>query len=134
VGRLQPEQAVVRGRRVAHELGGGDGAGAFRAFERAPRRVRSSRLTAADLANDQARKRPPDIKDRAGLASDVAIERIRNAVQIVATKAPEDLEDFTSLLRSVAQAMAEEVDGVSEKESEALARVEAALANEEAAQ
>ena len=59
----------------------------------------------ADLANDQARKRPPDIEDRAGLASDVAIERIRNAVQIIAAKAPEDLEDFTSLLRSLAQAI-----------------------------
>jgi len=88
----------------------------------------------ADLANDQARKCPPDIEDRAGLASDVAIERIRNAVQIIAAKAPEDLEDFTSLLRSLAQAIAEEVDGVSEKESEALARVEAALADEGAAQ
>lgn len=81
----------------------------------------------ADLAKDQARKRPPDIKDRAGLASDVAIERIRAATQLVATKAPEDLDDWKNLLESVAEVMAEEVDGVSPKETEAIARVKAAL-------
>lgn len=80
-----------------------------------------------DLASDQARKRPPEIKDRTGLASDLAIERIRAAAQLVADKAPEDLEDFKLLLTNVAQAMAEEVDGVSPKEAEALARVRAAL-------
>jgi hypothetical protein len=80
-----------------------------------------------DLASDQARKRPPEIKDRAGLAGDLAIARIRDAVAIVAARAPEDLEDFKLLLTNVAQAMAEEVDGVSPKEAEAVARVRAAL-------
>lgn len=81
----------------------------------------------ADLATDQARKPPPDVRGRAGLASDAAIERIRLAASLVAEKAPEDLEDFTFLLTNVAQAMAEEVDGVSEKESEAIDRVRGAL-------
>lgn len=81
----------------------------------------------ADLAKDQARKRPPGISDRAALASDVAIDRIRAAARIVATKAPEDLEAFKELLLTLAQVTAEEVDGVSEKELEALARVKAAL-------
>lgn len=81
----------------------------------------------ADLAKDQARKRPPDIKDRAGLASSAAIERIRAATEVVATKAPEDLDDWKSLLESVAEVMAEEVDGVTPKENEAIAHVKAAL-------
>lgn len=81
----------------------------------------------ADLAADQARKRPPEITGRADLAGDAAIERIRAAVAIVQAKAPEDLEDFKLLLTNVATAMAEEVDGVSESEAEAIARVRAAL-------
>ena len=88
----------------------------------------------ADLARDQARERPPGFEGRADLASDLAIERIRDAVAIVAAKAPEDVEDFRLLLRSVARAMAEEVDGVSEKEAEAIARVDDALAGDDAGQ
>ncbi len=81
----------------------------------------------ADLASDQARKPPPDVRGRSGLASDAAIERIRLAARLVAQKAPEDLEDFQFLLTNVAQAMAEEVDGVSDKESEAIDRVRGAF-------
>lgn len=81
----------------------------------------------ADLAKDQARKRPPDIADRSGLASDVAIDYIRRGAHLVQEKAPEDLADFKLLLTSVATAMAEAVDGVSEKETEAISRVESAL-------
>ena len=47
----------------------------------------------ADLTKDQARKRPPEIADRAGLQSEVAIARIHQAAQLVADKAPEDLAD-----------------------------------------
>jgi hypothetical protein len=81
----------------------------------------------ADLTSDQARTRPPDISDRSGLAGEAAIERIRAAGRLVGTKAPEDFEEFRQLLLNVAQVTAEEIDGVSEKESEALARVKAAL-------
>lgn len=62
-----------------------------------------------------------------GRRSDVAIGRIRAATELVAQKAPEDLEDWQHLLVNVAQAMAEEVDGVSDKESEAVARVRDAV-------
>jgi hypothetical protein len=81
----------------------------------------------ADLAKDQARKRPPDISDRSGMVGDVAIDHIRNAAHLVAERTPEDLEAFKLLLTSVATVTAEEVDGVSDKETEALARVTAAL-------
>lgn len=82
-----------------------------------------------DLAKDQARKRPPDIADRSGLASDVAIDYIRRAVHLVAERTPEDLEAFKELLTSVATAMAEAIDGVSEMETQAIERVRAALSD-----
>lgn len=81
----------------------------------------------AALCKDQARKRPPDISDRAGLAGDVAIGRIRDAAALVAERAPEDLEDFRLLLVGAAKAVAQEVDGVSDKESEAVERVRQAV-------
>ncbi len=77
----------------------------------------------AELAKDQARKRPPDIADRAGLASDAAVQRIRDAVALVAERAPEDLEDFRWMLLGAAKSVAQEVDGISEAESEAVERV-----------
>lgn len=81
----------------------------------------------ADLTKDQARKRPPDISDRAGLQSEAAIERIHQAAVLVSRKAPEDLADFQALLVAVAETMADEVDGTSAKEQEAIDRVKAAV-------
>lgn len=87
----------------------------------------------AGLAKDQARKRPPDITDRAGLASETALARIRNAAALIAERAPEDLEDFRFLLVGLAKAVALEVDGVSEKESAAVERVRQAAFGESGA-
>lgn len=86
----------------------------------------------AELARDQARKRPPDIANRADLASDAALARIRNAAALVAERAPEDLEDFRFLLVGLAKAVAQEVDGISEKESTAVERVRQAAWGESA--
>jgi hypothetical protein len=84
----------------------------------------------ADLSKDQARKRPPDISDRAGLASDTALGRIRNAAALIAERAPEDLADFRFLLVGLAKAVAQEVEGTSEKEAEAVERVRQAAFGE----
>jgi hypothetical protein len=81
-----------------------------------------SELIAA-LTKDQGTKRPPDVKGRAGLASDVALEHVRKAVAVVAAKAPEDLEPFRQTLVAVAMAMAGAVDGTSEAEAAAIERV-----------
>ena len=80
-----------------------------------------------DLARDQARKGDPLTKDRADLASDVVLDRIREAVALVETKDPGDVEDFKLMVLGVAQIVAEEVGGTSEKESEAVARIKDAL-------
>ena len=81
----------------------------------------------ADLAGDRARTGPPEIDDRSALAGDAAIDRIRSAVQLVAARAPEDLEAFTLLLTGIAEVVAEEVDGVSTREAEAMARIRSAI-------
>jgi hypothetical protein len=79
------------------------------------------------LSMDQARKGDPNTKGRADLASDVALQRIREAVALVEAKAPEHLEAFTAMLLGVAKAMAEAVDGTSEKESAAIDRIREAI-------
>lgn len=81
----------------------------------------------AALSNDQARERPPDIKDREGLASEGALDRIRRAAATVSDKAPEDLERFQWLLVGLAETVAAEVDETSEPESKAISRVREAV-------
>ena len=61
------------------------------------------------------------------LAGEPTLARLRAATAIVHEKAPEDLEDYQHLLLGVAQAMADEVDGTSELEAEAIDRVRDAL-------
>lgn len=77
----------------------------------------------ADLCKDQARKRPLDIKDRDGLASDLGLDRIRKAVALVTERDPSDVEDLQWLLAGVVESVAGEVDGSSPTESEAVERV-----------
>jgi hypothetical protein len=79
------------------------------------------------LAKDQARKKDPNTNNRADQASELALDRIRQAVALVEAKAPEHLEAFKAMILGVAKAMAEEVDGTSEKESEAIDRIRGAL-------
>jgi hypothetical protein len=79
------------------------------------------------LSKDQARKGDPNTNGRADLASDVALQRIREAVALVEAKAPEHLDAFKAMLLGVATAMAAAVDGTSEKESAAIDRIREAL-------
>ena len=80
----------------------------------------------AQLCKDQARKRPPDVKSRDDLAGEVTLNRIRDAAALVAERAPEDLEDFRFLLVGAARVVAQEVNGISEAESQAVERVKKA--------
>jgi hypothetical protein len=79
------------------------------------------------LAKDQARKKDPNTNNRADQASEVALDRIREAVVLIEAKAPEHLGAFRAMIMGVATAMAEEVDGTSEKESGAIDRIRGAL-------
>jgi hypothetical protein len=81
----------------------------------------------AALARDQARKSPKDVKGRADVAGEPGLAHIRAATAIVAEKAPEDLAAFRDVLVALATIVAGEVDGTSPAESEAVARVRAAV-------
>lgn len=55
----------------------------------------------AALSKEQARKRPPDIEDREGLASERALDRIRQAAGIDGDKAPEVRLKGSQLVRNL---------------------------------
>lgn len=80
-----------------------------------------------DLARDQARVRDPRTENRADLASDAVLDRIREAVALVEAKDPADVEDFKYMILGLAKMVAQEVDGTSEGEAEAVTRIEDAL-------
>jgi len=71
--------------------------------------------------------RDPRTENRADLASDVVLNRIREAVALVEAKDPVGVEDFKYMILGLAKMVAQEVDGTSERESEAVARIEDAL-------
>lgn len=79
------------------------------------------------LAKDQARKKPPGIDNRDDMASDKSLAVIRDATAIVGEKDPDQLDAFQWLCVGTAQAVASEVDGTSDTESEAIKRVKAAV-------
>lgn len=64
--------------------------------------------------------------DRAHLG-DEAVQRVREAREIVAAKAPDDLDSFKAFIMGVAQATAEASKGVGPHEQEALTKIEGAL-------
>ena len=72
------------------------------------------------------------MKSRDDLAGEVTLNRIRDAAALVAERAPEDLEDFRFLLVGAAKAVAQEVNGISEAESEAVERVKKAAGGADA--
>ena len=72
------------------------------------------------------------MKCRDDLAGEVTLDRIRDAATLVAERAPEDLEDFRFLLVGVARVVAQEVNGISEAESEAVERVKKAAGGADA--
>jgi hypothetical protein len=84
------------------------------------------------LASDQARQKPDDMTDRNDLAGEPALAHIRAGAALVRSKAPEDFDDFRELCLTVAKVMAEEVGGVSDKETAALDRLRDAFAAEPA--
>lgn len=90
-------------------------------------RVSSESALVRDLAGDARTKRdksatatPTDMADRVA-------ERVGFATQLVADKAPEDLQAFKEFIVGVARATAEAAGGVGPSESAAIARIETAL-------
>ncbi len=81
----------------------------------------------AALARDQGRKKPRDVTNREELAGEPALAHIRAGAVLVEAKAPEDLADFRDMLVALATAVADGVDGTSEKEAEAVERIRVAV-------
>ncbi len=80
-----------------------------------------------DLASDIKTHRDKAV---GGNPADVAGEvtgRVHEAAQVVAAKAPEDLDAFKGFVMGVATATAEAAKGTGPTESEAMARLQAAL-------
>jgi hypothetical protein len=81
-----------------------------------------------DLAGDIKMGRDKAVThDMAGMAGEVAA-RVRAAADIVAAKAPEDLDAFRRFILGVAQATAAAAKGVDEHEAAAIENLKAALA------
>ena len=81
----------------------------------------------AALARDQGRKKPHDVKNREDLGGEPALAHVRAGAALVEAKAPEDLADFRDMLVALATAVADGVDGTSEKEAEAVERIRVAV-------
>jgi hypothetical protein len=81
------------------------------------------RELAADIRMDRDRALAGNPADVAGTAA----ARVREAAQIVAGKAPEDLDAFKAFVLNVAKATAQGAKGVAPSEADAIARIEAAL-------
>ena len=79
------------------------------------------------LAADIKAKRDKEVSGNPTDVSGEVIERVNEAVKIVADKAPEDLEGFKAFIIGVAKATAEAAKGTSPTEAQAIAKLEAAL-------
>ena len=84
-------------------------------------------LLIRDLAHDVHAKRDETLVERPGEVEAPTLARVHAAAQIVADKAPEDLEAFKSFILGIAETVADASDGVSGAEAGAIARLTAAL-------
>lgn len=80
-----------------------------------------------ELADDIKTKRDKAVSANPADVSGAVIDRVTEAVKIVANKAPADLEAFKGFIVGVAKATAEAADGTGPTEAEAIAKLEAAL-------
>jgi hypothetical protein len=79
------------------------------------------------LAADIKTKRDKEMSGNPTDVSGEVIDRVNEAVRIVAGKAPEDLEDFKAFIIGVAKATAEAAKGTGPTEAQAIAKLAAAL-------
>jgi hypothetical protein len=75
-----------------------------------------------DLAADAGRSRDKELTADPANIADAALRRIGDAARIVAAVAPDEVEGFNGLVKGVALATANAVDGVEAGETDALAR------------
>ena len=80
-----------------------------------------------ELIQDVGIARDPELKDRPKAVAEVATARLREAVAILRTKAPEELSGYVEMVLGLAKATGAAVGGVSAEEAEALAGIAAAL-------
>ena len=80
-----------------------------------------------ELAADIKTKRDKELSGNPTDMSGEVVERVNEAVAIVAGKAPEDLEGFKAFVVGVAKATAEAAKGTGPTEAQAIAKLEAAL-------
>ena len=80
-----------------------------------------------ELAADIKTKRDKEVSGNPTDMSGEVVERVSEAVAIVAGKAPEDLEDFKTFVVGVAKATAEAAKGTGPTEAQAISKLEAAL-------
>jgi hypothetical protein len=87
----------------------------------------SPSLLVRDLAQDVHSKQDEELKAAGLNLEEPTLERITNAVALVAEKAPEDLDGFKAFIGGLADAAAEASGGVTDSESAALFKVKSAL-------
>ncbi len=80
-----------------------------------------------ELAADIKTKRDKELSGNPTDMSGEVVERVGEAVAIVAGKAPEDLDGFKIFVVGVAKATAEAAKGTGPTEAQAIAKLEAAL-------
>jgi len=80
-----------------------------------------------ELAADIKTKRDKELSGNPTDMSGEVVERVGEAIAIVAGKAPEDLDGFKAFVVGVAKATAEAAKGTGPTEAQAIAKLEAAL-------
>ena len=80
-----------------------------------------------ELAAGIKAKRDKEVSGNPADVSGEVVSRVSEAAAIVSAKAPDDLDAFKRFLIGVAKATAEAAKGTSPSESEAMAKIEAAL-------
>jgi hypothetical protein len=81
-----------------------------------------------ELASDIHSRRDEEVVSHPANMEAPILARIKDATELVAEKAPEDLGAFKDLIRGVANSAAMAAEGVSENERSAIEKIDGALA------
>lgn len=87
----------------------------------------SESMLVRELSADIKTKRDKAVSSNPTDVAGAVIDRVDEAVKIVAGKAPEDLDAFKGFIIGVAKATAEAAEGTGPTEAAAIAKLEAAL-------
>lgn len=90
-------------------------------------RVGSDSAVVRELASEVKAKRDKAVSSNPADIAGQVTQRVREAADIVAARAPEDLDAFKAFILGLARATAEAAKGVSAGEVQAIEKLEAAL-------